>query len=135
MTAGRKSWLRRFAFGLVIMIALNAARLGMTWRTFGTDGMEQVGFPFVFFERGGFAYHENWYLEVLAINIGIAFAAAYGIAQVLRDGWRAAFRNLRAWGLDYVSKEENVDDEMRTSEFGTEPSGERDPPMTRIVES
>jgi hypothetical protein len=64
---------------------------------------------------------------MLAIDIGIAFAAAYGIAHVLRDGWTAAFRRLRTWGLDHVYEEENADCEMRASEIATESSGQPEP--------
>jgi hypothetical protein len=99
------TWRRQFTLALALMIALNAARVWFTWRASQWDGMEQVGFPFVFFERGGFAYHENWYLEMLAIDVGIAFATAYGIAHVLRDGWLAAFRRMRTWGLDDIYEE------------------------------
>ncbi|MEZ6094819.1 MAG: hypothetical protein R3C03_11395 [Pirellulaceae bacterium] len=61
------------------MIAINASRLWITRHAFQTDGMEQIGFPLVFFERGGFSYHENWYFEMLAFDVVIA------IAFVMRD--------------------------------------------------
>ncbi len=124
------TWRRRFALVLVIMIALNASRLWFTWRAFQLDGMEKVGFPFVFFERGGFSYHESWYYEMLAMDVGIAFVAAYVIAYVLRDGWGAAFRNIQTWGLDDIYEEKYADPDC---EIETEPNSEPEPPITRNV--
>ena len=80
------------------MILLNTLRLGVTWHAFGTDGMEQIGFPFVFFERGGFAYHEQWYYHLFIADVFIALVVAYGFAHLLRDGWIAAFRRIQTWG-------------------------------------
>ena len=128
----RTTWARRFALGLVIMIALNASRLWFTWRAFQTDRMEQVGFPFVFFERGGFSYHENWYYEMLAMDIGIAFVAAYGAAHVLRDGWAAAFRRIQSWGLNDIYEDKNAKPD---NEIATESSGEPEPPITQVEKS
>jgi hypothetical protein len=119
---------RLFALGLVAMIALNASRLWITWRAFQTDGMEQTGFPFVFFERGGFSYHENWYLEMLAIDVVIAIAFACGMSHILRDGWGAAFRRLQAFCLGHVYT--NVDNEI-----ATEQSDARKSPVGREFES
>ena len=94
------SWYRRFAVGLMIMVSMNVAHLAFTWRDFEYDGMEQIGFPFVFFERGGYAYHQNLYYDMLAIDISIAFVGAHVIAFAIRDGWKAAFRRLHTWDVD-----------------------------------
>ena len=108
------SWARRFIFGLAIMMTLNALRLAITWRAFRTNGMEQIGFPFVFFERGGFSYHSHWYYHLLAANVAIACALAMWFAHILRDGWTAAFHRIRTWGL--------VDSTNESSENRTEQS-------------
>lgn len=73
---------------LVVMVLLNLARLCHTWKAFRLDGMEQIGFPLVFFERGGFAYHEALYPDHLAIDLTIALAAAYFGSHAIRDALR-----------------------------------------------
>ncbi len=73
---------------LVAMALLNLARLYFTWKAFGLDGMEQLGFPFVFFEHGGFAYHEALYSDQFAMDVAIAFAAAYFGSHAIRDAFR-----------------------------------------------
>lgn len=118
--AKRTTWLQRFALGLAIMVGLNVFRLWLTWRAWGTDGMEQIGFPFVFFERGGYSWHENWYYEMLAIDVGVAFVGAYGFARVFRGGVIAAFRRLQTWGLDHAYRDEHVDCTMESFEIATE---------------
>ncbi len=97
---GRKlgyAFLGRFSIGIVIMAGLNLARLVLTWRAFGADGYEQIGFPLVFFERGGVAYTEKLYLHFLFADLAIAVGVAYLAA---RGCLRAAFRRMRTWGLD-----------------------------------
>ncbi len=133
INAKRTTWLQRFALGLAIMVGLNLFRLWLTWRAWGTDGMEQIGFPFVFFERGGFSWHENWYYEMLAIDVGVAFVGAYAIAHAFRHGLIASFRRLRTWELDHVNRDEDCT--MESSEVATEQSGEREPPMARKLKS
>ena len=124
-----------FAMGLAIMVGLNLFRLWLTWRAWETDGMERIGFPFVFFERGGFSWRENWNFEMLAIDIGVAFVGAYGIAHVFRHGVTAACRRLQTWGLDHVYGDEHADRTMESSESATEQSGEREPPIVRKLKS
>jgi hypothetical protein len=109
----QKSWFRRFALGVAIMISLSAARLVITWRDYATVSMEQIGFPFVFFERGGLAYQESWYYEMIAVDVIVAIAVAYGFAHALRNGWTAAFRRLQTCGLDHVYEAQHTDCEMR----------------------
>ena len=82
------------------MAALNLLRLLVTWRAYGTDGFEQIGFPFVFFECGGFSHQENWYYHWLAADICIAIVGAAYAAHLLRDGWINAFRRFQTWGLE-----------------------------------
>ena len=94
-----KFW-QRFALLLIVMVALNFARLLVTWRAYGGDGYEQIGFPFVAFERGGFAYTETLYWRWFTVNGIVAIAVAYYGAHLLRDGWYAAFRRIQTWGQD-----------------------------------
>ena len=86
----------------MVMIALNLLRLFQTWGDYGTDGFEQIGFPFVFFERGGSAYQENRYYHWLGADIVIAIVGAAWAAHLLRDGWFIAFRRFQKWGLEDV---------------------------------
>ncbi|WP_442505697.1 hypothetical protein SH528x_004497 [Novipirellula sp. SH528] len=85
-----------------LMVALNFSRLIVTWHAFRTDGFEQIGFPFAFFERGGFSFHYVWHLQWLFVDAVIAFTVAVGCGYLLRDGWIVAFRRLRKWGLEEV---------------------------------
>ena len=43
------------------------------------DAISRVGFPFVFFEQGGFAYHSNFNLPILILDlvIGLGFAVLF----------------------------------------------------------
>ena len=82
------------------MLAFNFVRLCLTWRAFGSDGYEQIGFPFVVFERGGISYSVNVYYHWIAVNLLIALAVAYYGAHLFRDGWAAAFRKLQIWRVD-----------------------------------
>lgn len=86
------------------MVALNLLRLAITWRAYRTDGMEQIGFPFAFFERGGLSYREDWHVHLLAADVAIALAFAIGFAHVLRDGWSTAFYRFQNWGLNPSSE-------------------------------
>ena len=94
-----KFW-QRFALILLAMVALNFVRLFLTWRAFGTDGYEQIGFPFVAFERGGNSYSQTIYWHWSAANAILAIAVAYVGAKILRDGWYAAFRKIQTWGVE-----------------------------------
>jgi len=85
------------------MVGLNFARLALTLRAFSMDGYEQIGFPFVAFERGGFSYSENLNWHWFAGNLALAFAVAYYGAHFLRDGWHAAFRKIQTWGVEDVT--------------------------------
>ena len=103
--AGLKSihsrpWWIRFALALVFMSMLNLLPLWFTWSGYGADGYERVGFPFTFLERGGFSYRLHVHYGWLAADVGMAVVLAYAGAESLRDGWCAACRRLRTWGLD-----------------------------------
>ena len=85
----RKNFLKGFLIGLSSFILLNilAAALfsdcGLP-ALFGlggcSDAISRAGFPFVFFEQGGFAYHSNFNFSVfiLDIVIGIGIAVTTG---------------------------------------------------------
>ena len=85
----RRTFLKGFLIGLSIFILLNllAAHLfsdcGLP-ALFGlaacSDDISRAGFPFVFFEQGGFAYHSNFNFSVfiLDIVIGIGIAVTTG---------------------------------------------------------
>lgn len=96
----RLYWAYRFLAALLVMVALNLLTLARTWKAYHTDMTEQIGFPFVFFEHGGFSYHEVWHYELLLIDILIALAAAYGLANAFKEGFIATFRKLRKLGLE-----------------------------------
>lgn len=82
---GCKFW---FAAALFAMVSLNLTRLACTWKAFGTDGMEQVGFPFGFFERGGYSYHANLYADRLILDVAIAIVVAYVCGRARYDALR-----------------------------------------------
>ena len=90
----------RFSLLFVLMVGVNFCRLALTWRAFGTDGYEQIGFPFVAFERGGFSYSQTLHWHWLAVNVALAIGVAYGGSHLLRDGWYAAFRKIQTWRQD-----------------------------------
>lgn len=89
------------------MIALNAYRLWDTWGAYKTDGMEQLGFPIVFWERGGFCAYENLYFHFLAIDIALAVAFAYLFSYALRDGWGGTLQRMQTWGLDHIYQDQD----------------------------
>jgi hypothetical protein len=93
-------FLLRFSIGLVVMAAVNVSPLYFTWKAYGTDGYECVGWPFVFFKRGGYVYGEYFDPLHLLGDIAIAVAAAYVAARALRNGWLALFHKLRTWGTE-----------------------------------
>lgn len=92
------------------MIALNAYRLWDTWGAYKLDGMEQLGFPIAFWERGGFVPHQNFYFHFLAIDIAVAVASAYLFSYALRDGWSGTLHRIQTWGLDHIydDRDENA---------------------------
>ena len=103
---------KQFVLGVAVMIALNISRLALTWGAQRFDGMEQLGFPFVFFERGGFGGIRVWHLDMLAVDIALAIAVPWGIAVACPDGVLAFLRRFPRWGLDHVYGSES--DESKT---------------------
>ena len=94
-----KFW-QRFSVLLLMMVACNFARLFLTWRAYSGDGYEQIGFPFVVYERGGLSYSETIYWHWVVVNGIVAITIAYFGAHFLRDSFRAAIRKIRTSGQD-----------------------------------
>ena len=90
----RRTFLKGFLIGLSIFILLNllAAHLfsdcGLP-ALFGlaacSDDISRAGFPFVFFEQGGFAYRSNFNFPIfildLVIGVGIATMTGFYMSR------------------------------------------------------
>jgi hypothetical protein len=90
----RQTFLKGFLIGLSIFILLNilAAHLfsdcGLP-ALFGlaacSDDISRAGFPFIFFEQGGFAYRSNFNLPIfildLVIGLGIAGTTGFYMSR------------------------------------------------------
>lgn len=85
----RRIFLNWFLIGLSIFLLLNILASALSSdcglpALFGlggcADAISRIGFPFVFFEQGGFAYHSSFNLPVFIIDIaiGIGFAVFLG---------------------------------------------------------
>lgn len=59
---------------------------GNSLGAYRTDGCEVVGWPQVFFARGGFSYGEDYYLDGLLIDLGVWTAIAVSAAFLMRKG-------------------------------------------------
>jgi hypothetical protein len=88
---------KRFFFVLGAMGVVNLLPLLASWKAYRTDGMEIVGWPLTFRERGGFSYIEEFYLFNLLIDVAIAVAVSVVGARLLRNGPAALIRHLRNW--------------------------------------
>ncbi len=101
---GKVKWLPEFlrlAVGLFVMLGLNAIRLFLTWRAYYTDGTQQIGFPFTFYEYGGFSPRENWYFDMLVIDFFVSIIGTIWIASLLRKHsrlWSISVRKLQKRG-------------------------------------
>lgn len=88
----------RFALILSAAIALNVLRLALTWKAYGTDGYEQVGWPWAFYERGGFSWGEHFYPLLFLADLAVAIGLAYiGGRMTARDAI-AQIRRFQTWG-------------------------------------
>lgn len=81
----RRSWIAALVLTLCVSVFLNFVPTMLTWRAYETCGMEQIGFPFVFFERGGFGYVENFNIECLITNAALALAISAAVAAIFRN--------------------------------------------------
>jgi len=86
----RRTFLKGFLIGLSIFILLNILATHLSSdcglpALFGlsacADDVSRAGFPFVFFEQGGIAYHVTFNLPFLILDliIGIGIAVFIGI--------------------------------------------------------
>ena len=98
-----RSYWKGFFFVLGGMGVVNLLPLLATWKAYGTDEMEVVGWPLAFHKRGGFSYVEEFYLFNLLIDVAIAVAVSALAAHLLRNGPGALIHQLRNW----PSAEEN----------------------------
>ena len=81
----RQTFLKGFLIGLSIFILLNILASALFSdcglpALFGlggcADAISRVGFPFVFFEQGGFAYHSDFNFPIFILDIVIGFGVA-----------------------------------------------------------
>jgi hypothetical protein len=93
------SYWKRFLLALVAMGAVNLLPLMATWEAYGMDGMEVVGWPLTFHERGGFSYVEHFYPLNLLGDVAFAVAVSAVAAYALRSGPISLIRKLRNWPL------------------------------------
>ena len=83
----RQFWSGFIATGL-LAIALNFLPYILTRGAYQTDGLEMMGFPFVFRSLGGFAYMLYFSWSALAADLGFAII----IAVLAGYFWRALCR-------------------------------------------
>jgi hypothetical protein len=88
---------------LILVVGLSFLRLSMTWRDFGTDGFEQVGWPWVFYERGGISYAEFFYPQWLAADVLVAIGLAYFATIESQRGIGRIITKARTWGTPHAS--------------------------------
>jgi hypothetical protein len=73
---------RKFRFGFLVglgaAVITNIVPYAFTFRAYGTDGLEQIGFPFTFREQGGFVY--QYMFSSRALVLDVAFCLCVGIA-------------------------------------------------------
>lgn len=81
------------------MIGLNLVRLVLTWRDHLTGGVEQIGFPFIFFEHYGISQQKQWYFHLLAADMLAALLVAWFVAHFFNAGIGAGIRRLRTVGV------------------------------------
>ena len=104
--------LRCATFGIVLAFA-NILPFLLSRGTYQTDGVEVAGWPFQFYELGGYAGFMHFYPWKLAANIVIAVTLSATGAWAFRDGvlrtlskWpmlgMRLFHKLRTWGTPYA---------------------------------
>lgn len=95
----------RFVFVLLLMVGCNLIRWAITWRDFGTCGLEQIGFPAVFMQRGGFsgAMWFTFYPNAFLSNCVVALLVAGASLLITRN----TFNGLTRWLL---TKEDPVEE-------------------------
>lgn len=78
----RTNWKGGLFSGLLVAVALNFVPTALSWNAHLTDGVEQVGFPFVFFERGGFNYREVFYPRLFWLDAGLNLTVVSAIVFI-----------------------------------------------------
>ncbi len=73
---------------LPVSLCLDFVILADTYRNYGMDGYEGVGWPAPFMERGGFSYHEHHSVPALTLDVAASLAIAVATGLALRDGGR-----------------------------------------------
>jgi hypothetical protein len=63
-----------------------------------TDGYEQIGFPWAFYEQGGFAFRQHFFVHWLIADILVAFIIAWLIGFLPRKGIFGLLHWARSWG-------------------------------------
>ena len=101
MSNERKAWLGRFLLAALILVVANLVPLWLTWKAYGLDGVEQVGWPLPFFERGGFSYYEVFDLAALLFDLTVLVSMSWLFAHATHGGLRATWRRLRTWGTPW----------------------------------
>lgn len=83
----RRFW-RVLWLALPVALTVNFVTLSDTFRAYGGDGYEGIGWPVPFLEHGGFAYEVRYSLAALAIDLVFCVGLAWATALALRDGGR-----------------------------------------------
>lgn len=91
----RSSFLFWFLLSAILLVGFNLFPLVVTWRAFHGDGMEQIGFPVPFIERGGFSYHQNVFWDALCADAVVLLLSSSAAGYWLRNGWRDALTRLK----------------------------------------
>ena len=95
-------WCIRFCLAWAAIALLSAIPLWMTWGAWQLDGTEYAGWPFSFWESGGFSsntdFHLHWFFADLAVCWGLAILYANSGGGSVS----AIIRYLRTWGTPQV---------------------------------
>jgi hypothetical protein len=94
----------RFTVVFCVAIGLNLLRLAMTWKAYGTDGYEQVGWPWAFYERGGFSGGEHFYPSLFLADVAVALGLAYVSGRVTAVEVGKQIRRFQTCGTPEASR-------------------------------
>jgi hypothetical protein len=74
-----------FAIGAAVAVGMNLLPYWQTYRAYGGDGYEIIGFPFVFRRMGGFSYSYTFRMDLLLADasIGLIVALVAGCVAVI----------------------------------------------------
>ena len=85
-TAVRRSWLVLWVSLPLLACSTSLWTYQQTFRAYGTDGMECVGWPVPFYGCGGFVFHSFFDDEAIVIDTGAWIAMAALAALIARFG-------------------------------------------------